>query len=105
METLTEEQKNASKAVCRFEEDNKNLSLNEKIELIRERKDDKLENAKNYGWSEEDAYLHWYYTNLRESKVEEGIRNILEGLTYEEATMALKYLGDDLRRESLKHKL
>ena len=30
METLTEEQENASKAVCRFEEDNKNLSLNEK---------------------------------------------------------------------------
>lgn len=103
--TQIDEQDEVSKILSKFEEDSKGLSLNEKIELIIERKNDKPENEKNYGLSDEDTYLHWYYINLRKLKINEGLRDVLKGLTYEEATMELKYLRDDLEREALKSKL
>lgn len=100
-----EEQEKISIIMSKFEEETKTLSLNEKIEIIRGRKRNKPENDENYGWTEEDSYLYWYYTQLRESNTEQAIRDTLKGLTYEEATSALKGLAHSLEREAKNKKL
>jgi len=55
MDTATEEHIKLEKLIYKFEEDNKDLSLNEKLDLVREEVKNNSSSGSNFGWSDDNS--------------------------------------------------
>ena len=88
-----------------FEQENKNLSLNGKIELLRKGAKENKEEFRNYGWTEKTSRLYGHHLQKRDLEIKNKLRKLFEGLHYSEAKELLGDYRNELMDEAMKNKI
>lgn len=101
MDTATgvKKQDYSATLISKFNEDNKNLSLNEKIDLVEKgEREERLITGRS-GMSDNYITLYWHYKELRDKMIHLNLRSTFKGISYEEAISIITSFKHKLERE------
>ena len=107
MDTATgvKKQDYSATLISKFEEDNKNLTLTEKVSLIHKEAIEEIHKTNRYGWSDDFTTLYWHYKRLRDEEVHVNLRDMFKGVSYEEVISVITTFNEKLEKECREIKL